>query len=463
MAIEGPLVDWDDTDAPGERWEPENDPCPVGWRVPTTEEMQTSLSSVKVASKSTQRNGVKGMEFTYMSTKTSIFFPFAGRIDSRGYGRYEELEGYYWFSDKYLFLRGDDNWTEPYPLYMKNFGCSVRCVADENIPTCADVVTDTSVSVCVNDLPYEWGDTTFGIGTESGVYRFQRISTVTGCDSIVNLHLTVHPVPDLHFYGDVCYGKPYNGYGFSLPAIHADTVASKTLQTVWGCDSIRTLHLTVHHPFKTVLYDTVCRGASYNRHGFSLSNVQKDDVHTLPLSSRAGCDSILILHLKVNPVYDTILYDTVCQGDGYYKYGFSLSKGTLGGTFTKSYLSIHGCDSTVTLNLHVWPKYFNSQTKDICERDTFDFRGRKLYKSGVYYDSLKTVHGCDSIFSMTLEVHPVYGFSFSGSVCSGSPYSNYGFSLPAVYRDTIVRDTFKTRWGCDSLRTLFLTVHPVYD
>ena len=448
------------------RWEAANNPCPADWRIPTIGEIYTLLDDLKVTREWGQQNGVYGMRFTDKLNGNTVFLPPAGRRSGATASYQDDNSGWYWSSTVYaeksvwalLFM--DETFV--YTSYFSPGAYSVRCVAGRDTTEDCGVVTDTSVSVCANDLPYEWCDTTFDVGTKSGTYRFQYISAVTGCDSIVNLHLTVH-ASDTSFFDAVCYGDDYNDYGFSLPVVYRDTILHDTLQSVWGCDSVRTLHLTVNPEYHTSLYDTVCRGASYNRYGFSLSDVQTDGDYTLSLSSQAGCDSVLTLHLKVHPVYGTTLYDTICQGNFYSNYGFDLPSGTSGGTFTKTYSTVHGCDSVVTLHLHVHPVYLFSATQNICQGDTFDFRGRKLYTSGVYYDSLTTVHGCDSIYCLTLSVHSVYGFSFSGSVCQGNGYHEYGFNLSAVTVDTIVRDTFKTRWGCDSIRTLYLTVHSVYD
>ena len=448
------------------RWEAANNPCPADWRIPTIGEIYTLLDDLKVTREWGQQNGVYGMRFTDKLNGNTVFLPPAGRRSGATASYQDDNSGWYWSSTVYaeksvwalLFM--DETFV--YTSYFSPGAYSVRCVAGRDTTEDCGVVTDTSVSVCANDLPYEWCDTTFDVGTKSGTYRFQYISAVTGCDSIVNLHLTVH-ASDTSFFDAVCYGDDYNDYGFSLPVVYRDTILHDTLQSVWGCDSVRTLHLTVNPEYHTSLYDTVCRGASYNRYGFSLSDVQTDRDYTLSLSSQAGCDSILTLHLTVHPVYDTTLYDTICQGNFYSNYGFDLPSGTSGGTFTKTYSTVHGCDSVVTLHLHVHPVYLFSATQNICQGDTFDFRGRKLYKSGVYYDSLTTIHGCDSIYCLTLSVHPSPRQNFSGVVCSGSSYNDHGFNLSAVTVDTIVRDTFKTRWGCDSIRTLYLTVHSVYD
>jgi len=403
---------WDSSLPSGSCWDAANDPCPTGWRVPIREEFDALLDNTNVTCIVTSQNGVGGRKFTDNATGSSIFLPGVNYREDNNAISHPGSHGWYWSSSSSSSMFASSLFFTALKIaplnWLKNFGIAIRCVVGDP-PDCGSIVTDTSLTVCTNDLPYEWGDTIFDVGTESGVYRFQYISTVTGNDSLVNLHLTIQ------------------------------------------------------QPFDTTFYDTVCRGASYNRYGFSLSDVQTDGDYTLSLSSQAGCDSVLTLHLKVHPVYGTTLYDTICQGNFYSNYGFSLPSGTSGGTFTKTYSTVHGCDSTVTLNLHVHPVYLFSETQHICQGDSISFRGRWLHTSGVYYDSLTTVHGCDSIYRLTLSVHSTSPLLFPDKVCYGSGYNKYGFSLPSVYHDTLVRDTFRSVWGCDSIRILSLSVQPVYD
>ncbi|WP_251621960.1 FISUMP domain-containing protein [Odoribacter lunatus] len=516
--LKGYLNHWSYNSSKDSRWEAINNPCPADWRIPTIGEMFTLFDDLNVEYEWTQQNGVNGMRFTDKTSGNTIFMPAAGsRSFPVDYGTFTTM-GEYWSTTRvynneaaYLLTFPD---IESKFTYGGDGAYSVRCVAGRDTTGCGSTVTDTSVTVCTKDLPYEWGDTTFDVGTVSGDYRFQCISTITGCDSIVNLHLTIQQSFDTTLYDTVSQGDSYYKHGLNLAAVTGSLTHTQPLHTIHGCDSTVTLNLhvwpkyfnsqtkdicagdtfdfrgrklyksgvyydslkTVHgcdsvfsmtlkvHPVYGFSFSgAVCSGSPYSNYGFSLPAVYRDTIVRDSFKTRWGCDSLRTLYLTVHPVYDTILYDTVCQGDAYYKHGLNLAAVTESLTHPQPLHTIHGCDSNVTLNLHVWPKYLYTYTKDVCERDTFDFRGRKLYENGVYYDSLKTVHGCDSVFSMTLEVHPVYDSSFSGAVCFGSPYNNYGFSLPAVYRDTIVRDSFKTRWGCDSLRTLYLTVHPVYD
>ncbi|MDE7374268.1 MAG: hypothetical protein K2M86_02920, partial [Odoribacter sp.] len=210
--VTGEVADWDSSMPSGESWEAANDPCPVGWRVPNIEEIKALLDESKVTSVWTSQNEVNGRTFTDGVTGNTIFLPGVHYRDKDQKNANLDEMGWYWsgelrsnaphFAEALLFAQKAISSVN----FIKYYACSVRCVAG-----CYSVVTDTSVTICTNDLPYTWCDTTFDVGTQPGtyLYRFQRTSTVTGCDSIVNLHLTVErPCPGVLING-VCWAE-YN-------------------------------------------------------------------------------------------------------------------------------------------------------------------------------------------------------------------------------------------------------------
>jgi hypothetical protein len=77
------------------------------------------------------------------------------------------------------------------------------------------------------------------------------------------------------------------------------------------------------------------------------------------------------------------------------------------GTYTKVLQTVNGCDSIFELTLTVHPAYTTPMAASICQGEIYDFFGSPLTVSGVYRDTLPTVHGCDSIFELTLTVHPL--------------------------------------------------------
>ena len=143
-----------------------------------------------------------------------------------------------------------------------------------------------------------------------------------------------------------------------------------------------------------------------------------------------------------------------CPSDYYERYGFRLSNLHESSTYRRTESTVHGCDSTVTLHLHVWPTYFYPETVHLCEGDTFDFRGMRYHESGEYYDTLTTTKGCDSIYCLYLSVHPVYDIQLCGVLCEGIPYTQGGFhvSTPGLHYQYL-----QSAFGCDSTVTLTLT------
>ena len=99
--------------------------------------------------------------------------------------------------------------------------------------------SDDYMSVCESELPYVWQGLTF---TEAGVKPIV-LQSAQGCDSIVTLHLSVYPTETSDDYLTVTQSQlPYVWQGVTFTEEGTQTI---TLQTIHGCDSIVNLHLTV--------------------------------------------------------------------------------------------------------------------------------------------------------------------------------------------------------------------------
>lgn len=127
---------WDSTPAPGDSWDAANNPCPEGWRLPTSAEQRQLYDVDIVNSKWTARNGVNGCEFTDNDSGNTVFFPAVGnRSYSTGELRDSGSEGRYWASNANgtdfapnMGIRIDyAGWSTS----VRSFGFSVRCVLKE--------------------------------------------------------------------------------------------------------------------------------------------------------------------------------------------------------------------------------------------------------------------------------------------------------------------------------------------
>ncbi len=300
--------------------------------------------------------------------------------------------------------------------------------------------------ICTGEL-YEWNGQLF---SECGIY-VDTLETYKGCDSIIFLELICHPSRDTAVSRSVCDGAAYNFNGHLLtePGGYFDT-----LSTVFGCDSIIQLNLFYNVPYTTITQAAICSGESFVFNGnlYSSGGVYVETIH--PAS---GCDSNFILALTVFPGYYQDQTAYLCAGDTLEWQGNIL---TAAGIYYDSLQSINGCDSVVMINLDVQSPYQTQLEASICAGESFNFNGTLLTETGVYTDSLQTVNGCDSNLVLTLTVFPEYYQTQTASVCMGDSLEWQGEILTetGVFYDTLLSMT-----GCDSVLNLALTVHPEYE
>ncbi|GHT03741.1 hypothetical protein AGMMS49525_09350 [Bacteroidia bacterium] len=80
-------------------WGRSTDPSPLGWRVPTYEQIETLFDTEKVSSKWITQNGINGTLFTDLITNNSMFLPAVGmRGSDRGLLGVGGDSQFYWSS-----------------------------------------------------------------------------------------------------------------------------------------------------------------------------------------------------------------------------------------------------------------------------------------------------------------------------------------------------------------------------
>ena len=303
-------------------------------------------------------------------------------------------------------------------------------------------VTNLTGEICQGETYNENG---FSV-TTAGVHTL-NLQTIHGCDSTVNLTLTVNQPAVTNLTGEICQGETYNENGFSVTASGIHTL---NLQTVHGCDSTVNLTLTVNQPAVTNLTGEICQGETYNGNGFSATTA---GIHTLNLQTIHGCDSTVNLTLTVNQPAVTNLTGEICQGETYNENGFSV---TTAGVHTLNLQTIHGCDSTVNLTLTVNQPAVTNLTGEICQGETYNENGFSVTTSGIHTLNLQTIHGCDSIVNLTLTVNQPAVTNLTGEICQGETYNENGFSVTTAGIHTL---NLQTVHGCDSTVNLTLTVN----
>ncbi len=153
--------------------------------------------------------------------------------------------------------------------------------------------------ICQSDLPYQWRDTLFLEGTETGDYVFHD-TTAFGCDSIVTLHLMVSEIAFGDTLATACDSFVWRGVTYFETPIEnpTDTLYGGSTS---GCDSVTVLQLTISHSVSAVDTVTICEGElpySYYDTLFEVGTLSGD--YVFHNTAACGCDSVTTLHLQVN-------------------------------------------------------------------------------------------------------------------------------------------------------------------
>lgn len=130
-------------------------------------------------------------------------------------------------------------------------------------------------------------------------------------------------------------------------------------------------------------------------------------------------------------VLDTTIYAEICQGEDYLENGFEIIQPEVGiGNYSMTFHPVYWYDSIVNLTLTVHPAYYIVEDTTLCETTPFYWHGSTCTESGIYYDSLQTIYGCDSIYALSLE----FFNTPLGEFASMTPTNNYPFtSLPITF------------------------------
>ena len=124
------------------------------------------------------------------------------------------------------------------------------------------------------------------------------------------------------------------------------------------------------------------------------------------------------------------------------------------GTVLFSYIATQGgCKDSVRVN--VLPVYQHQEQVVICDNNLpYTWRGTEYSIAGVYYDSLQTLAGCDSVYQLKLTVNKTLKSEFSQVACDSYTWNEQTYTTSGDYEQT-----FTSANGCDSIVTLHLTIN----
>ncbi len=305
------------------------------------------------------------------------------------------------------------------------------------------VVYESAV-ICDNyAMPYVWRGKSYTAAVEDDTVHAPFSAQ---CDSIYHFSLVINETTATQLTDQVCLGSGYQGYNFDIPADSLKESMKYTfvekLQTINGCDSVVTLTLTVGTVLKGDTAAVACNSFDWYGQTYTTSGN-----YTYKTSTLTGCDSIVTLALTVNVNSSSETNVTRCDS-----YEWNGTVYTTSGTYTFDTTDVNGCDSVATLHLTISNSTTGDTTAVAC--NYFVWHGQAYVESGDYTYTLSNGENCDSVVTLHLTINQPVANTISATACGSYSWNDVSYNASGIYQQT-----FTAANGCDSVVTLNLTLN----
>jgi hypothetical protein len=125
------------------------------------------------------------------------------------------------------------------------------------------------------------------------------------------------------------------------------------------------------------------------------------------------------------------------------------------GVYYDSLISINGCDSTLITNLNINLNQNVTNPQSVCIGDSYIINNNIYTQAGTYTDILQDINGCDSTITTILSVLPVNNINNNVDICKGD---SVVVGVNTYYGEGTFTDTLSNNWGCDSIVTTYIDV-----
>lgn len=326
-------------------------------------------------------------------------------------------------------------------------------------PPYAEICMGSSVTLTASGgVSYLWntGQTTASI-TVSPVVNTTYVVTVTtpeGCTGTATAQVIVHPLPNaaawnsspvcenhmlqLYALGGIAYNwNGPNGFTSNLqnPVIPSVTQANGGWYYVMvtdanGCSAPDSTFVNVFPASYSTFSPYICQGQTYTLPGGGVVWQTGTYIDTIPAHN--GCDSIITINLTVRPLPEITIYSNspVCAGqtliigasapqcsflwlgpNGFIsnqaQFSIPNAQPSNAGLYSIGATDPWGCMNSSSITVEVIKIQPTYQEIDLCQGQSYTLpSGTTVYTSGIYFDTLVSYQGCDSVIVSQVIFHP---------------------------------------------------------
>jgi len=325
-------------------------------------------------------------------------------------------------------------------------------------PAYAEICFGSSVTLTASGgASYQWntGQTTPSITVSPTINTTYTVNVTTqsGCTGTATAQVIVHPLPNTVAWSNspVCENHTLNLYasggvtytwagpnGFTSNQQNPIIPNVSPLNAGWyiaiatdsnGCSAPDSTFVNVFLSSYSTINPYICQGQTYILPGGTLVNQTGTYIDTIPAQN--GCDSIITVNLTVRPLPQISVYSNspVCAGEtltigataqqctfvwlgpnGFIstqpQFAIPNAQPYNAGLYQVGATDPYGCMSSATIQVEVIKIAPTNVEADLCQGQSYTLPGgTTVYTSGIYYDTLDSYQGCDSVIVSQVTFH----------------------------------------------------------
>ena len=319
----------------------------------------------------------------------------------------------------------------------------------------APVVDEGETVICESALPFTWEGTEY---TEGGELT-KSWPLENNCDSVRTMTLTVTPTIHTNLTDAICLGLDYTANGFNIAA--ADLTAGEHTFTrtetnaTTNCDEEITLTLTVGDVLSNdVDAVTACDSYSWTAgDGQTYELTATGTYQSQPYANAMGCTTIDVLPLTILTNGGSEETKFACDS---YTWSVNGETYTTSGDYTATITdATTGCNGTATLHLTIGTSEVVTTNATACDSYTWtDGTGETYTQSGVYTHNYTTTDNCSGTLHLVLTINNNSSTAYTQTACDSYTWNNEVYTATGDYTFA-----YNDANECPSVDTLHLTVN----
>ena len=279
----------------------------------------------------------------------------------------------------------------------------VNTYSSYNVSITDDLCSDDSLEI---------GTMVFNAAMPSGLVM---LSSVQGCDSIIDVNLNILDAGKLIVDNTLCTGESINIGGILFDEDNPSDTLIINDASASGCDSIIEVNLSFVESFNESDDVFICAGDSIMIDGVWV----KDEGNYIDnLISVQQCDSIVDVSLMFYAPSEFLLNPTLCTGGMVIVNGTVYDADNPSGMETFDNASVNGCDSIVNIALDFSDEIIINLTREFCPGDSTQVGGIWYFENTFITESEVSSSGCDSTTNTTISVFPETVFNLNQELCN---------------------------------------------